>query len=137
MTKKELIGKLTTSHFENGEKFDNELFEWLIKVLQRMEFVNKTWLYFGMLFFVVLGIGTLYYYAWDGAELVVIIFSTLEAIVMTVIFICVRKEINLTKMRNKAYKSLGITEEEVKIAIGILKQECVYTKNKVDNDLKN
>ena len=42
MTKKEVIGKLTTAHFENGESFDKEVFTTLIAVLQEKVKILRT-----------------------------------------------------------------------------------------------
>ena len=116
MYRVELFGKLTPSHFANGESFDRAVFASLVIVLQKV--AKNAWRLpvFWVVFF---GLGLLFAYGMGGAigNLIAVFFFIMSPTVANLSMMSESKQIKA------AYKKLGITQKDVNAAIKRIKDK--------------
>ena len=130
MTKAELIEKLTTSHFEKGNSFDKEVFASLVELLKENEIRKKIFIKYlkitiGYTVLMVIFIAALNDIVDDHPILLILLLPALIFLFKS-LKPRFKEQMSVFKI-TKAYKTLDITEEEVKAAIQKVKQE--NTKN--------
>ena len=130
LTKAELIEKLTTSHFEKGNSFDKEVFASLVELLKENAIRKKIFIKYLIItvvysFFMIIFFTALEDIVDDNPVLLVLLIPALIFLFKS-LKPRFKEQMSIFKI-TKAYKTLDITEEEVKAAIQKVKQE--NTKN--------
>ncbi|MDR2564411.1 MAG: hypothetical protein LBC98_10830 [Prevotellaceae bacterium] len=115
MSSKQIIGKLTPAHFKNGETFDKETFESLIKAMQKMQ--TDVWIMLAI---------------WTAGILISRVFAAMGGVNGNLLAVgCIFAGLILgnlaimgtAKQAKAAREKLRITQKEVKAAIRQVKNE--------------
>ena len=114
MKRKELIGKLTPGHFQNGESFDMKVFDTLKATLQKTS--EDAWK-MPVVLLLMFGLGFLFAHIVGGA-----IGNGIAALCFILaVPIANLPMIKASKQIKSAYKTLGINQEDINAALKQLK----------------
>jgi hypothetical protein len=126
MTKLELLEHLTPNHFENGASFDKEVFASLVELLKINEIRKKIFFKYlkitvGYTFFIIILASILKNIMDDNPVILIFLLPSFIFLFMS-LKPRLQEQMSVFKVY-KAYKTLGITEQDVKVAIKQLEQE--------------
>ena len=126
MKKEELIEKLTPNHFEKGNSFDKEVFTSLVELLRKNAIRKKIFIKYLMITVIYGILISIFVSAFESVvddNPVLLIFLIPMLITLFISLKArIQEQMSIFKI-TKAYKTLDITEKEIKDAIKKVKQE--------------